>query len=222
MPEWFVSSFQTEQSLPPVTLAIRLSVGLVMGWVIACIYRFTCIRQKPQSTLMATLVLLTILIGMVTMVIGNSVARAFSLVGALSIVRFRTVVTDTRDTAFVIFAVAVGMAVGAGVFLVPLIGIPITALAAFLFRSQDSEQALPSSEHLLTLRVALSYNPKSLQQLFETHLREWTSRSTATLKQGSALELTWVVSLQNSDGGIAFVTELNRLEGMQEVRLQQH
>ena len=59
-----------------------------------------------------TLVLLTILIAMVTQVIGDNVARAFSLVGALSIVRFRTVVRDTQDTAYVIFAVAVGMAVG--------------------------------------------------------------------------------------------------------------
>ena len=50
---------------------------------------------------------------MVTQVIGDNVARAFSLVGALSIVRFRTVVRDTQDTAYVIFAVAVGMAVGA-------------------------------------------------------------------------------------------------------------
>ena len=58
--------------------------------------------------------LLSILIAMVTQVIGDNVARAFSLVGALSIVRFRTVVRDTVDTAFVIFAVAVGMAVGAG------------------------------------------------------------------------------------------------------------
>ena len=57
--------------------------------------------------------LLSILIAMVTQVIGDNIARAFSLVGALSIVRFRTVVRDTQDTAFVIFAVAVGMAMGA-------------------------------------------------------------------------------------------------------------
>ena len=49
--------------------------------------------------------LLSILIAMVTQVIGDNIARAFSLVGALSIVRFRTVVRDTQDTAYVIFAV---------------------------------------------------------------------------------------------------------------------
>ena len=75
--------------------------------------------------------LLSILIAMVTQVIGDNVARAFSLVGALSIVRFRTVVRDTVDTAFVIFAVAVGMAVGANHPSVALSGIAIVGLAAW-------------------------------------------------------------------------------------------
>jgi len=61
----------------------------------------------------------------VTQVIGDNVARAFSLVGALSIVRFRTVVRDTQDTAYVIFAVVVGMAVGANDLWVSLIGIGV-------------------------------------------------------------------------------------------------
>ncbi len=57
--------------------------------------------------------LLAVLIAMVTQVIGDNVALAFSLVGALAIVRFRTVVRDTQDTAFVMLSVVVGMAVGA-------------------------------------------------------------------------------------------------------------
>ena len=72
--------------------------------------------NEEAESFVVTLVLLTILIAMVTQVIGDNVARAFSLVGALSIVRFRTVVRDTQDTAYVIFAVAVGMAVGANNF----------------------------------------------------------------------------------------------------------
>src|SRR5439155_23381051 len=72
-----------------------------------------------------------ILLAMVSMVIGSDIARAFSLVGALSIVRFRTVVEDTRDTAFVIFAVIVGMAAGAGVYVVPAVGIPLVAVVAW-------------------------------------------------------------------------------------------
>ena len=61
-----------------------------------------------------------------------SVARAFSLVGALSIVRFRTVVRDMQDTAYVIFAVVVGMAAGTGNFVAALIGIGMVGVAAFI------------------------------------------------------------------------------------------
>ena len=98
--------------------------------------------------MVATLVLLTVLIAMVTMVIGDSIARAFSLVGALAIVRFRTVVEDTRDTAFVIFAVAVGMAAGAGFLKAALVGLPFAAAAAFLFRPPNAP-----GERLLRHRV---------------------------------------------------------------------
>jgi hypothetical protein len=79
-------------------------------------------------------VLLAVLIAMVTEIIGDSVARAFSLVGALSIVRFRTVVRDTQDTAYVIFAVVVGMAIGASNPWVAVIGIAVVAAAAALTR----------------------------------------------------------------------------------------
>ena len=85
-------------------------------------------------TFPVTLVLLSVLIAAFTQVIGDNIARAFSLVGALSIVRFRTVVRDTQDTAFVIFAVVVGMAVGARDLAVSGIGFAVVGVAAFLMR----------------------------------------------------------------------------------------
>src|SRR5207248_6540957 len=96
-----------------------------------------------------------------TMVIGNNSARAFSLVGVLAIVRFRTVVEDTRDTAFVIFAVAVGMAVGAGFLKVALVGLPFAAAAAFLFRPPSAPQTGPS-DFTLALRVGAGHDPEAL------------------------------------------------------------
>ena len=90
---------------------------------------------------MVTLVLLTILIAMVTQVIGDNVARAFSLVGALSIVRFRTVVRDTQDTAYVIFAVAVGMAVGARPPSVALVRSGVVGVAAYDEMRERTEHA---------------------------------------------------------------------------------
>ena len=90
----------------PAEVLLRLVLAALLGGVVALVYRRS--RFEPASSFTATLVLLSILIAMVTQVVGDNVARAFSLVGALSIVRFRTVVRDTQDTAYVIFAVAIG------------------------------------------------------------------------------------------------------------------
>ncbi len=68
------------------------------------LFRWSLRGEALPATFPTTLVLLAALIAMVTQVIGDNVARAFSLVGALSVVRFRTVVKDTQDTAFVIMA----------------------------------------------------------------------------------------------------------------------
>ena len=113
MPDFFGAATVTAD--PVAVIVLRLIVAMVFGGVVAFVYRRA--RRVPGGSFTTTLILLAILIAMVTQVIGDNVARAFSLVGALSIVRFRTVVRDTQDTAYVIFSVAVGMAVGAATLL---------------------------------------------------------------------------------------------------------
>src|ERR1043165_2585027 len=100
-------------------MVIHLCAAFFGGLLVAAIYKGTRPRRHITPSFPPTLVLLAILIAMVTQVIGDSLARAFGLVGALSIVRFSTVVRDTQDTAFVIFAVVIGMAFGAGSYVIP-------------------------------------------------------------------------------------------------------
>src|SRR5215211_3980727 len=115
--------------LPAEEIAIRLACAAALGLAVAVVYFLTQRKKRAESaSFVSTLVLLTILLAMVSMVIGSDIARAFSLVGALSIVRFRTVVEDTRDTAFVIFAVVTGMAVGLGYYVESLLALPLVLL----------------------------------------------------------------------------------------------
>lgn len=222
MPEWLHDSFQNEENLSIKVLVVRLAVAFAMGCVVAGIYRLTQGKPRQQvSGFVATLVLLTVLIGMVTLVIGNSVARAFSLVGALAIVRFRTVVEDTRDTAFVIFAVGVGMAVGAGFLAIPLVGIPFAALAAFLFRPRSIPVVDPH-DSTLTVRIGVGNAPDTLlRATLDKFLERSSLQATATARQGAALELTYQVRLRRREDAPALVAELNGLEGVQAVELRQ-
>ena len=223
MPEWLQDSFQFDAELAVHVLLLRLAVALALGCVVAGVYRLTHGKTNGQSlSLTATLVLLTVLIAMVTLVIGNSVARAFSLVGALSIVRFRTVVEDTRDTAFVIFAVSVGMAIGAGVLAVPLVGIPFAAAAAFLFRPRDENVPAGPLDFVLTVRVGAGRDPDALlREAMEKHVERSSLKATATARQGAAFELTYAVRLRRQDSALALVGELNGIEGVQNVELRQ-
>jgi hypothetical protein len=173
-------------------------------------------------SLATTLVLLTTLIAMVTLVIGNSVARAFSLAGALAIIRFRTVVEDTRDTAFVIFAVVVGMAVGAGFAVVAAVGIPVVAAAAYALGHWGRARAPAAYDATLAVRVGIGRDPGGLfSKTFEKHLAAVRLKDTVTARQGVALDLTYAVRLRPGADAVAFVTELNQLDGVQTVELRQ-
>jgi hypothetical protein len=222
MPEWLQDSFPSSDDIAMSLLVLRLTLALVLGCAVAGVYRLTYGQPRGQSAgLVPTLVLLTVLICLVTLVIGNSVARAFSLVGALAIVRFRTVVEDTRDTAFVIFAVAVGMAVGAGFLKVVLVGLPVAAVAALLFRQREPSAPASPNERQLMVRLGIGYDPAVvLKEVFGKHLQEWRLVMTATSRQGAALDLSYLVCVR-PEGDIALVAELNRLEGVQSVELRQ-
>jgi uncharacterized membrane protein YhiD involved in acid resistance len=223
MPEWLKDSFPNGLDMPLDQLGFRLGASLVLGCAVAGIYHLTRRKAAGDSpSLVATLVLLTVLICMVTLVIGNSVARAFSLVGALAIVRFRTVVEDTRDTAFVIFAVAVGMAVGAGFLAVTLVGLPVAAAAAFLFRPRKSRYLPASCVRLLTVRLGTGHDPDALlRKVFDAHLEHWDLTAAITSRQGAAIDLSYAVRLRREGATVALVVELNKLEGVQSVELRQ-
>ncbi len=221
MPDFLKSPFVTGPSVAPLDVLIRLLAALVLGGLVAWIYRRTRKSTEVAASFPITLVLLSVLIAMVTQVIGDNVARAFSLVGALSIVRFRTVVRDTQDTAYVIFAVVVGMAVGANNIWVSLIGIGVVGLAAFLMMTRPGLIASSQPAFLLSLRVGLGHDlDKLLGSTLDAHLQERELLSIATARQGISLDVTYETRLRRDGSADELVKALNRVEGVQSVQLQ--
>src|SRR6478736_1045129 len=165
MPDFLKTTIFDGPSISPLDVGVRLLVAAMLGGVVAWIYRRTRKGKEISSSFPVTLVLLAILIAMVTQVIGDNVARAFSLVGALSIVRFRTVVRDTQDTAYVIFAVVVGMAIGAKNPWVGILGIGVIGVAAFFLRKRSMALPSPTDQQLpyaLHVRMAIGQDADTL------------------------------------------------------------
>ena len=220
MPDWLSGSLSADPELALLEQAIRLFASLILGIGVAIVFRFSHGRTHDRAAMLTTtLILLSTLISMVSMVIGESVAMAFSLVGALSIVRFRTVVEDTRDTAFVIFAVVVGMGAGTGQMMVPLIGLPVVGLTAILLSRLPGSQSGQSA--VLTVRLGLGRSAAQLlNPVLTRHGITFRLTAASTTRQGSAVELSYSVRLLSAEKLILIVSELNQIEGIQNVELR--
>lgn len=214
MPDWLTSASVDTPHTADV-LAVRLLLAVAAGGVIALCYRLGHGREHAEPrTLTATLVLLTALLAMVSLVIGESVARAFGLVGALSIVRFRTIVEDTRDTAFVIFAVIAGMALGTGLFIVAAVGVPIIGLFAVALGRLPRTADAPAPADVV-VQIAPNADPAAaIEPLLARHCPGAALRSAATVRQGSMLELTYAAPAVSPRARLQLVRDLNRIDGV--------
>lgn len=120
------------KSIVPADLFISLGLGFVVGLVIALVYRKTYrgVLYSPSFTL--TLVMLTLITTPVVMCIKSDIALSMGMVGALSIVRFRTAVKDPMDTAYMFWSLTMGILLGAGLHLVAIIVVLCISVLMFL------------------------------------------------------------------------------------------
>jgi hypothetical protein len=220
MPE-FLQNLATAAPQPPLVVVTRLAAAMGFGALVAWIYRRTRSEREGAPSIPKTLVLLAILIAMVTQIIGTNVALAFSLVGALSIVRFRTVVRDTQDTAFVICAVVVGMAVGANHWWVAVAGVAAVAMAAFAMRARPAVPSDPSGVFSLNVRIGLGHDAETLlAATLDAALAERRLLAMATARQGMSIDMSYEVRLRKDRRPDELVKAVNRLEGVQSVELK--
>lgn len=221
---WFQHTLGYQNTQPYASaevVAARALLAAVYGFLAAVIFRLTLARNRPDvRTMPTTLVLLSALIALVSMVIGDSQAQAFGLVGALSIIRFRTVVDDTADTAFVIFAVVLGMAIGNGYALLATVGLPLVGGAAAVMAWWDTPRAV-DKRAVLKVRVGLGIDPAAVvAPLFAEHVNDHTVTALETATKGTCVEVTYSVKLKGPSAPLALVTGLNKTEGVQGVELK--
>jgi len=133
MPSGFDTFFAL--SLEPGQVVANLLVALLCGLLISVSYRLTSDDARHSPAFIRANVVLCMITALVIMVIGNNLARAFGLVGAMSIIRFRTAVKDILDIVYIFFALAAGMAAGVGLAAIALLGtICIGAVMVVLHR----------------------------------------------------------------------------------------
>ena len=112
MLETFMDTGQTGIAISIIDLLISQVLAILMGIVIVVVYRWTHRGLHYERSFLVTLIMMPTIVAVVMMLIGSNLALSLGMVGALSIIRFRTVIKDSRDMVFLFFCITVGLGCG--------------------------------------------------------------------------------------------------------------
>lgn len=153
---------QQTGSLTTQDIIVRLVMSVIIGIFIMISYKVSHIGTLYSRKFNVSLFILTILTTMVMTVIGNNVALSLGMVGALSIVRFRTAIKDSRDTMYIFWTIIVGICCGVGDYTVAAIGTATVFLALLIvggIKSDNRMLLIIRSSRINELRIeSIVYN----------------------------------------------------------------
>lgn len=205
--------FSTDASFTLSALLLALGVALALGLSISLVYMKTHQSHTPSQSFMLALVTLPVVITVIILLVGNNVARAFSLAGAFSIIRFRSAPGDPKDMTYVLFCMAVGLAIGMGFIVYGIIVSMLLCLVMVLLEALKFGQP-KGVEKLLKITV-----PENLdfQNVFDSILEKYTLcfvlRKVKTTDLGSLYELSYAITLKRDIQEKAFIDELRCRNG---------
>jgi uncharacterized membrane protein YhiD involved in acid resistance len=215
----FLTSLSSGRALTIEEIILNIVTACIMSMLVVGVYRVTNRSKALNKSLVLTMVILSMVVCLVMMVIGNSIARAFSLVGALSIIRFRTVVKDNRDIAYIFFALAAGMSAGVGAYTLSLFGVG-TILGLLLMLDFIKFGAAPKGLYLLRFQYLTSdTDEETFRPVFDEFLATDRRVSVKTVRMGQFIEHTYMVRVKKDVIEQKFVAVLSAVEGMDRVSL---
>ena len=206
-------------SLTPAQAIEQLLVALVCGFLVSRFYRWTYSHTGHSTPFGHALITLAMITAVVIMVIENNLARAFGLVGAMSIIRFRTAVKDIQDIVFIFFSLAVGMAAG--------VGMPLIAFAASLLIGLVALVLGQSAAHSPKKRAYLlqfSFAPESQDEapyldILRKYCRQYQLINVKSSGREGLLELAYHVNFSHAQHSAPLIRELGQLERVSDINL---
>ena len=197
MNKFFESMFKESTAVDLKAFLIIMGVSLVLSVIISLVYIFTHKKEGYIPSLALTLIFLTPIISMLMIVIGDSAGRAISVVGAFSLVRFRSAPGDPKDIAYIFFALALGVATGMGYI---GFGIVFTVFLCLIMTVLClTNYAAPKSTAVkLKITVPENLNFNGLfDDLFEKYTTRYTLHRIKTKDFGALYELSYSINIKN-------------------------
>lgn len=199
-------------------MVINLVLAALLGLAMSIVYKNTHKGLSYSQSFTQTIFFISVIVAVVMMVIGSSLAKAFAMVGALSIIRFRTVVKDTRDVAFIFLALAVGMAAGtSNYFLAVFSTLFVCALALMAYKYNFG--ALYKSDFILRFTFDQSYDSSTYLNAIDEFGKHSNILHIEPSGNRETLRLTYDLSLKDGATAEKLTTVMADIGGVSEVVL---
>ncbi len=200
----------------PNEVIFNLILSFFYGLLISFVYKKTHKGMSYSQSFMITNIFLSLIVCMVIMTIGNNIARAFALVGALSIIRFRTVIKDTKDIVYIFWSLSAGMTCGTGSYFIALSSsIIITITAYILYKTNYG--SIYKSEFILQFRYEKNDDQSSpylniLKKYCSTHVLLNSEPS----GDNKSLKLTYDIVLKEEMDVNNFIMDISNIPNITE------
>lgn len=206
----FLDNAVTNFSL--VDVALTLLISFLLGLFIYVVYKKTFNSVMYSKNFNVSLVAMSMITTLIIMGVTSNIVLSLGMVGALSIVRFRTAVKDPMDIVFLFWAIAVGIVTGAGLYLLAITGSLVVGLMLIVFTSKTMRE-IP---YMLVVNCNHTEAEKELLEKLDGVVKRMNIKSKA-VRGGQGIELTVEVRLKNDK--TEFVNELSTIEGVNDVVL---
>jgi len=197
----------------------NLTIALICGLIIGFFYKKTYTGSGYTNSFLNSLIILTLITSIVIMIIGNNLARAFGLVGAMSIIRFRTAVKDPLDIIFIFFALAIGMAAGVGLLSVAFGGTIFIGLV-LLVLTKSSIINTSREEYLLQFYSQVDNGDDEAPYLLtmKKYCKSHKLINIKSMGNGDGFELSYYIHLKDINQNAEFIKELKN-SGLNHINL---
>lgn len=199
--------------MDPLTLFLTMAVAFLVGLGIFMVYRKCFIGVVYDHSFNISLVIMTMLVAVIIVTISTNITLSLGMVGALSIVRYRTAVKNPLDLMFLFWSITSGIAIGAQYYYIAVITLVVVALALVFLRKMKDD------EHLYVLIVNYDASME-LEEEIRRKLADYRGKLRSKIVKNNITELTMEVHLKVENMNLTQL--LSSMEGVHDVTLVQY
>ena len=203
---------EMQVKMPIQTVLLVLLVAFLVSLIIYLTYKntYTGVLYNPRFNV--SLIMITMITTMVMVVIGSNISVSLGMVGALSIIRFRTAVKDPRDTAFIFWCVVSGLACGTQNYTIVIVGSIFICLILFLFKKFTTK----NNKYVLIIK-GKSFDLKEVEKTLDKKIKDYICKGKYISVNG--METIYDVKIKDSKISDDIIVSLSKVSGVNTINI---